>query len=153
MELSVSHPEFQQQKLVVRTEGFFKGPTLLLNGVEQKKVKGYYHVENDSGSQIKIRLKLHLVDPVPAISVSGEILRLARPLTKLEYVWIALPVILVTTGGALGGMIGGMCAVLNSRIMRSQRSPVFRYGLTAVITAGSYGVFLVVLSGLNTLSG
>lgn len=153
MDLSVNHSTFQRKNLKVRTAGFLKGPALVLDNVEIKKAKGQYLLENDAGSQVIAKLKINFVDPIPCIDLGGEIIRLARPLTWHEYAWVALPVILMFSGGALGGIIGVLGAMFNARVIRSQLSTAARYGITAAGTLTCFAVFFMAAMALQTVMG
>ncbi len=153
MELLVNHSTFQRRKLKVRTAGFFKGHTLLLDDVEIKKVGGKYLLENDAGSQVIAKLKTNFVDPIPYVELGGETVRLARPLTWYEYTWLALPVALMFVGGALGGAIGVLGAMFNARVIRSERSTAARYGLAATGTVASFAVFFLAAMALQAVFG
>jgi hypothetical protein len=60
-----------------------------------------------------------------------------------EWLWIALPVALVFAGGALGALVGVLATSANTRLMRTERAAVYRYGTSALVSGAAVVVFLV----------
>lgn len=143
MESTVEHPFFIRQRLVVRSAGFFKGPMVLVDGVETKLVKRKGEIENDEGKLVAIELKGTFLDPIPVIVLDGQTIRLAKPLEWYEYAWMCLPILLMFMGGALGGFIGGFAAMSSSRIFRSERSTVVKYVVTGLVSVAAFLVYLL----------
>jgi hypothetical protein len=144
MRFEVVHPEFQRQRLSVFTSDLpLVAPVLLLNGDIVKPTKSQYTLLNDVGVPVTVRLKWNMFDPIPVVMVRNERIQLARGLTLFEYVWIALPMMMMLVGGALGGGIGSVAAILNARVMRSDKPATIRFALSALITVGSFAVFLL----------
>ncbi|MBJ9340320.1 hypothetical protein I5500_08285 [Citrobacter freundii] len=153
MELSIKHPRFQGKKLSVSTRTMFKSPSLLVDGIEQKKMKGLkkrYLLEDDNGSQAIVEVK-SVIDPIPTIVIDGEKIPLTPPMTWYEYVLSCLPLLLILIGGAIGGFIGFVGAVSNASIIRGQGTIVARYGYTLLVTLICYLVFFVIVSMLAYL--
>jgi hypothetical protein len=153
MRIAVKHPAFKSRHLSVEQASFFSGPKLLLDGVVVKKEKGAYPVASDSGQPVMIQMRYNLLDPIPTIKVGGAAIELAKPLRWFEYAWIGLPMLLVFTGGALGGFVGGGSTVVNGRIFRSERSTVAKYVLAAVTTVAGAAVFFVIAVAIQVAVG
>lgn len=153
MYIEVQHPEFMTQRLTVETAGFLRGPRLLVNGVVAKKKKGRYTVTSDSGAEISIQLKYNYLDPIPKLKIGDNITVLASPIKWYEYVWMDIPIILVFSGGAIGGLVGAVAANASGKIFRSQRSSPVKYGLSALITLGAFIVFVVFATVFQLLVG
>ena len=149
MDLAVGHPTFKNQKLSVRTAGFFSGPKVLLNGVAVKRVKGKYTVKNDIGQEVDVELKSSFVDPIPSVKIGTEFIDLARRLTWYEYAWSGLPIVLLFIGGALGAVVGMVAAFSNTRILRSSRSTTAKYLLTGAMTAAAFVAFFVLATAFH----
>lgn len=146
MELSVKHPRFQGKKLSVRTRTMFKSPSLLIDGIEQKKLKGLkrrYQLEDDNGSQAIVEIK-SLIDPIPTIIIDGEKIQLAPPMAWYEYVLSCLPILLIFFGGAVGAFVGIVGATINASIIRGKGSVVARYVYTLLVTLTCYLLFSVI---------
>jgi hypothetical protein len=153
MDIAISHSAFLRQRLAVRTAGWLSGPRLLLNGTPLAKKKGVYLARADDGADIPIRIKIVLGDPIPVLTVGGETVRVARPLNWYEYVWAAIPLVLLFVGGALGAFVGMLTTYTNFRILRAERGTATRYGLSGIATVGSFFVFFVLVVALQVLFG
>jgi len=103
---------------------------------------------SDSGEEVLVQMKYNLVDPIPTLKIGGATLHLATPLRWYEYGWGGLPLLLVFSGGALGGLVGAVATVTNGRIFRSERSMGAKFGLAGVVTVCavvSFAVLVVML--------
>ncbi len=147
MELLVSHPLFQKKKLTVIKSSILKAPVLKLNGETQKvKSKKTYIIEGDDGLPVMVKLS-HFIDPIPTIKINEEKVRLAPQMTWYEWMFLSIPLLLILTGGMLGGILGGVGTIINAHIFRSQLSVVGRYGCSIFITSLCYIIFFII-SGL-----
>ena len=153
MEIEVPHPEFKAQRIAVETAGWFRGPRLLINGSMVKKIKGLYVVATDAGLQVPVKLKYNYLDPIPKIAIRDEIIALATPLNWSQYICIGIPFTLAAIGGAIGGMCGGLGAVANGRIFRSERSSTAKYGLSVLVTIGATVAFIILATAVQLLIG
>ncbi|WP_410750980.1 hypothetical protein [Citrobacter sp. U14242] len=153
MEIAIKHPRFQGKKLSVSTRTIFKNPSLLIDGIEQKKMKGLkkrYLLEDDNGSPAIVEIK-SVIDPIPTIVIDGEKIPLAPPMTWYEYVLLCLPFLLIFIGGAIGGFVGLVGAMINASIIRGQGSVIARYGYALLVTIISYLVFFVIASVIASM--
>ncbi len=153
MRIEIDHPAFKRQLLAVETASVFSGPKLLMNGVVIKKEKGSYPVVSDVGDNKLIQIRYNLVDPVPRIKVDGQTFNLREPLQWYEYAWSGLPILLVFSGGALGGLVGGVATMANGRLFRSERGALAKYGLAGLITVSAVAVFFVLAIALQLAIG
>jgi hypothetical protein len=154
LRIEVRHPAFKSQHLAVETaSSLFGGPKLLLNGAIVKRRKRLYPVTSDSGAEALVQIKYNLVDPVPTLKIGEETIKLVEPLQWYEYAWSGLPILLVFTGGALGGLVGGVAAVANGRLFRSDRGAIAKYGLAGLITVSAAVAFFVLAVALRLAIG
>jgi sulfite exporter TauE/SafE len=66
-----------------------------------------------------------------------------------EQLFCALPIALVSVGGAIGGLCGGLAFALNINIFSKQLSTAKKYLFTTLITLGAvicYFIILVILA-------
>src|SRR5262245_28121658 len=150
MDIPVSLRGFEGRNLFVRTPGALSNAQLFIDGTRAQKQGRSYNLRDNEGRQVEIKVKQNFFDPIPKLQIGNELVILAEPLKWYEYVWIALPLVLVALGGALGGATGGIAAYGNSRVFRSNQSTVAKYLICGFITAGSITMFLV-LAGLLQL--
>ncbi|MSP40940.1 MAG: hypothetical protein EXR70_20825 [Deltaproteobacteria bacterium] len=153
MQLEVQHAGFTAQRLAVETAEWFRGPRLLVNGSVAAKKKGCYTVKTDSGADLAIWLKYNFLDPIPKVKIGDESMELASPLKWHEYVWIGIPIALVFVGGAIGGLAGGLGAHANGRLFRSDRGPIAKYGLSALISLAAGIVYVALATTFQLLVG
>ena len=71
----------------------------------------------------------------------------ARSLRWYEWIWTALPMILVLAGGAVGPFVGGLALYVSTRIFRSERSLRSKYVLSALVS-GAATVLFVLAAGV-----
>lgn len=149
MEVVINHEKLQGRRITVQTAGFFRGVRLLSNGNPVEGKRGTYTVRDTHGREVRVKVKSHLLDPIPRVEIDGEDLRLARPLTWYEYVWMGLPIILVFGGGALGALIGIVATYASARIFRSERAPVGKYLISALISLAAVVLFFILVTILE----
>lgn len=153
MLIEVQHPSFKTQRLAVETAGWYRGPKLLVNSVPAQKTKGSYIVRNDLEIETTIQLKYNLLDPIPKVKINEETLELASPLKWYEYACVGLPLILVFTGGALGGLIGAISANASGKVFRGDRSLFAKYSLSVLISLGGLITFIIVATIVQLFVG
>jgi hypothetical protein len=151
MDIEIKQTGFEGRGFKVRPAGLFSGPRLIIDGVIIKGKHGRYEVRDNSGTGVTIKLKPSFLDPVPQLDIDGGRVVLSRPLTWNEYIWIGLPLILIFSGGALGGGIGFGAAYSSARIFRSDRSIPVKYLLTCLISIGATAIFFVLAFLLHSL--
>lgn len=85
-----------------------------------KEKKQFYPIPMPDGRVKKMVLKNVIFDPVPKVMVEEKEVLLARRLDWYEHV-LALfwPIILLGTGGAIGGACGGAAVYFHYRVLRS----------------------------------
>lgn len=151
MEIPLKVPGFNSKVLSVRTAGFWSGSKLLVGGVPAEGKRGVYSVPNDSSEAVAIQLKSSFLDPVPKVVVGTETIELARPLAWYEYAWMAIPFVLVVSGGALGAGFGMAAIYSSARIFRSDRGTAAKYALTGLISAAAFLAFTVLVVVIQVL--
>lgn len=125
-------------------------------GADRDEKGTRYIIEDDAGGEIKFESGLD-EKWNPWLKANGEDVKLATPLAWYQWIWIGLPVILVFTGGLIGGMVGGAATYLNMLVMQSNRSAALRYGMTMILSVSAvvlYGILAILLNvALGTNQG
>lgn len=101
-------------------------------------------IYDNNAFKVVVQLKQSFFDPVPKLIVDGQSLQLAKPLNALQWIWSAIPIVLVFIGGAIGGGIGAGGFWINMRVFRSEMGAFEKYVLTGMISAISIILYLVV---------
>jgi hypothetical protein len=153
MDIPIKHQAFANRGLALRTAGVFNGPQLILDGRRVKGKRLRFSVRDNAGAQREIRLRSNYIDPVPRVQIGDQTLELARPLTWYEYVWMAIPIILVFGGGMLGAIFGIAAVYSNARIFRSDHATAAKYLLSALTSIGAILGYLASAVALRLLVG
>lgn len=153
MQIEVQNSAFKKQRLTVLPASWFKGPQLLLNGTAAPRKWGRYKVADDSGNESVVQLKYNYLDPIPKVKIGEDVSQLATPLRWYEYAWIGAPIILIFSGGAIGGLVGALGANASGKVFRSERGALAKYGLSAVITVLAFVMFVVLATIFQLLVG
>ncbi len=89
----------------------------------------------------------------PVLSVNGKDIEVQPRLKWYEFVWSALPIVLVFIGGALGAFLGFLAFSFNTGVFRSKMNAIVKY-LVSMIISGAAGVlWLLVAMVVNSAIG
>jgi hypothetical protein len=142
---------FRQRPIALETEGLLSGARLLQNGERAPKgpKRGTFTLIRDDGSEAvaRVRPASFFVDPVPSVQIGDQQIRVVRPFQWYEMTWLALPILLVFVGGAIGAGVGIAAAAVNATIMRSDRPWPLRYvqtGGVSILAVVAYVVLAVI---------
>ena len=149
MDIPVRLAELEGQKLALHGTAF-SGPKLMLNGRPVVGKKGVFNLRSNAGTTVTIKFKPRFLDPVPDLVVSGRTVTLIPPLQWYQYAMIAIPMILVFIGGAIGGFFGGLGAYMSSRVFRSDLSDGTKYGVSGAVALAAFASYFIV-AGLSWL--
>lgn len=155
MEYPVRIAGFEGRQIVVKSGGLFSGAKLLVDGQPAPKgeKRGELLLRRNDGTDVPAQLRMtNFLDPVPVVVINGEQIHVVEPLKWYEWVWAGSPILLVFAGGLLGGLTGGVAAVVNGRILRSQTNTALKYAITGLISFSAVITYLVlaVVFGLLT---
>ena len=160
MTFPLNAPE-SSQTLSVQTGTWGDNAVLLANGKPIPPTEnGAFVVPGKNDQTIMIRLKTGFLDTVPVAYVNDRPVRLLPPLALWDYLLIGLPLGLLLVGGALGGIIGAVCAYGNVALFRGlqagQKNAALRYVLPLLVTLGAValhrGLLFAVVALLHTLT-
>jgi len=147
MDYPFEHPDFQGRSLVLRIG---RGPTqLVVDGAEIRGAKGKFSVHDNQGQPRTLKLTTRLLDPIPVVVVDGTKIDLVPPLAWYEYAWMGLPILLVFTGGALGGLFGAAAGYYNTRVFRSDRGTGAKYTVSGLVSLGAVACWLASVTVLQ----
>jgi hypothetical protein len=151
MDIPISYPGFEGRGLLLK-DSFVSGTSLWMDGARVNKVNKSYLLRDNQGRSIEVKLKRAGLDPLPRLQIAGDLVRLAEPLKVHEYIWAALPLVLLI-GGAIGGGLGGAAAFLNLRVFRTDCAYALKYVITAAISGAALVTFLVLAALIAMLLG
>jgi hypothetical protein len=119
--IRVNLPGFKRQRVEVIPPGFFKGLRLLLNGqpAPRSDHRGEFLLTDDKGQTVKARFRNQAFGlDYPQLKVGRESINIVDPLKWYWWMVAVLPLLLVTFGAGLGGLIGLISAWINVRLLR-----------------------------------
>lgn len=145
---------FEKRNLMIRPS-YWVAPKLFLDGKQlipvKKKIfsrsRDYAAVSN-FGKNVAIRVKRRPFDSVPILYIDGQEIQIARLLTKWEYFWICIPLLLVF-GGAIGGLVGGAAAFSNAILIRKMKQTFLRYLFTGATSAMAVMIYIRIVGFAN----
>ena len=142
---------FEGQTLEIQPGGLFSGPKVFVNHQQAPKGKGREVIlRRNDGTSVEARLKPSVFGlDVPQLVVEGKTIRVIDPLKWYVWVWIALPILLVFVGGALGGIVGALGLTTNAKIVRSKMTGLAKFVLTAVVSLFVVAAFVAVVVALG----
>ncbi len=107
LKFHIEFPNFKFNKLTVQGR-HYGYPSLFINEKKTKPYRGRfiarlrkYRVKDDDGNLNEIILKNRLLDAIPLLIINGNKIEIVRSLKWYEYLWVAIPVILLFIGGAI----------------------------------------------------
>jgi hypothetical protein len=154
MDYPVNLPGFEGQQLVVRSAGMWQGPQLLVNGLPATKgqKRGDMLLRTNDGREVIASWKSQFFD-VPQLTVDGQTVKVVEPLKWYQWLWSGLPISLIFVGGMIGGLVGMLGFILNTRIFRSNQSNVVQYLLTGLVSALTVVLYIVLVVIILSIFG
>lgn len=154
MEYKIDHPTLDEEELVLKVSWLFGNPELHHNGsrlLEKSSGTNIYSVKKKDESVVTLALEPKTLDPFPRLEVEGKQHPIGRKLIAIDFVIIALPMLLILVGGAVGGILGFLGTSINARIMRMPKSALERYGLCIASFLAAAVTWYIIALGLNML--
>ncbi|MBP7688077.1 MAG: hypothetical protein KA765_09220 [Thermoflexales bacterium] len=106
--------------------------------------RGQFLLRRNDGVEVVARfIKGYFLDPIPTVVIDEHPYVVAEPMKWYQWLWVGLPVLLVFSGGALGGLIGGAATGINGRVFRSTQQTVAKYLITGLISIIAIVAFLM----------
>lgn len=139
MQYPVPVEGFDRKRLLVETPGFFSSARLMLDGQPAPKgpKRGEYLLHRDDGTEVTAKLKNLFLDPIPQVVIDNQVTQIVEPLRWYQWLWAGLPILLIFSGGALGGALGFVAISFNTRIFRSDLDTATQYGFVALVSIGA----------------
>lgn len=148
MSYTVNAEGFEGQKIEAKIN-FMTGPKLFVNGLPAPRGlrRGEMVLQRNDGRPVYARWKPQMLGlDVPQLNVDGQTIDLAPPLKWYQWVWSALPILIVFFGGLIGAIAGVIAFSINTGIFRSTTNETIKYVITGVISILAVIVYLLVAS-------
>lgn len=142
----VQLPGFEGRTIEVKSKNALGGFVVTVDGQPAPAAtrKNYFLLNRNDGQTIEVGVKTSYPDPAPILIVDDQEIRTARALTPLEWGWAGFPILLLFVGGALGGMLGGIAAVTNINLLRSDKPAPLRFVLAAMVSLTAIMIWLII---------
>lgn len=85
-----------------------------------------------------------LVSPIGASRPVVDSAKASSKLRWYEQLWIALPIALVSVGGAIGGACGGAAWAINQKVFQKLENPFLKYVVTGLISGAAVILWLII---------
>jgi hypothetical protein len=146
MQYQVQIEGFESQTIQVQAPGLFSGAKLLVNGQPAPKgpKRNQMALRRDDGAEVVAVWKPRMLGlDVPQIAVDGKSIQVVEPLPWYQWLWSALPVLLVFAGGAIGAFAGVLALFVNLKVFRSSMNGAVKYLATAAASFTAVLVYFV----------
>lgn len=144
--IKITMTGFKHQKIAVIPPGFFKGVLLLQNGQPAPRAehRGEYLLTDDQGQTVKARFRNQAFGlDFPQLEVGKQTINIVDPLKWYWWAVAVLPMLLVTFGAGLGGLIGLIATWINIRLLRQPWHWLVRLCVTLCVALLSFGLWLL----------
>ena len=154
MKYLVNLQGFEGQTIEVQSQGLLSGARLLVNGKSAPKgtKRGEMLLRRNDGREVIAKFQTAFLD-VPKLHVDDQVIQVAEPMKWYEWVWNAIPLLIVFLGGIIPFLIGFAAFSINTTLFRSQKSTLAKYGLTALVSFAALALLLLLAVILSLLSG
>ena len=126
---------FEGQNIEVVPAGFITPAKLLVDWLPAPKGKnsGENRLVRNDGREVVVKWKPQLLD-MPKLVIDGKTIDIVKPLHLYEWIWCALPIILILTSRAFAGFLGIIAYIINSKVYRSDLNGWKKFGLTLLVS-------------------
>lgn len=141
--------DFPNCKFEITTSIFTGKSKLYMNDVELKKSseKGKpFVIPKADGTTAFAFPKQSFPDFAPKLEINGEIYRTASQLKWYEYTIGGLPILLVVSGGLIGGILGFVASIKNFNILREEKNTTIKYGKVLGILLLSFITYILLVT-------
>ena len=133
--IEVKHSDFTKHKIELTKN--FLGLKFMYDGqIVRPNLKGQFKLKDDHGQERVIKLKGFL-SPSSLLIDNKETINFGTPIPKLAYLCM-LPSLFFLIGGAIGGAIAGLNAVIIASVFTKNISTVKKCTYSALSTVGFY---------------
>jgi len=149
MQYSVNAAGFEGHQLVVQVTGsLVTVPKLMIDEqpAPERLKRGQFLLRRNDGTEVVAEFRYTFFDPIPRVIIDGKTIRIVEPLKWYQWVWAGLPILLtfIDFDNFLSGMsLGGLAAMINTRVFRSEMSSLAQYAATATISIGAVVIYFI----------
>lgn len=145
-------PEYQNIHVDIELTFWTNKPAVWVNGQPIPAAPGNprtFMLPLPNRTEVRLELKGFTFDFQPRVMIAGKFISVARKLRWYETLLASLPVILVFTGGALGGLCAFIAVSSNFKILRSEADKFLRLFMVLAIGGASFLGFMMIRTLIN----
>jgi len=145
---------FENQTIEIEAPGLFSSPRLLVNGQPAAKGPGPSQMllRRDDGEEVVVTWKpVMLGFDVPQLSVGGKTISVVHPLTRFEWAWCLLTVMLLFWYGWIGMGLAIVVLFYDFKIFRSSLRGWVKYLVIIGLSAAVIGLYALISNFVNGL--
>lgn len=136
--------------IVVTTNALLGNPKVTVGGVSAPRSgRRQYTLPATDGSAVDATVRIAFADPYPTVEISGVRHRTGPSIPVMLRVLAPLPLLLVTIGGALGGLVGALGLWANLHVARIQAGSAAKAMAMVGVSAVSYLLLFAVAVGIR----
>lgn len=151
----VQIPGCENKNVEVQVAGFITPIKILVNGdpAQPGNKRNEVIIKGKNGKPVSVYIQSAYFDTIPKLRVNGQTIQIAPPLFWYQYLWSAIPLILVLFGGMLGAILALFGFIFNVRLFRTNFPPFVRFllvGLSHIIVWAIYfalAIFITAATG------
>lgn len=140
--IRVQHDQFETKVLEV-SPGGLKAPKVFLEGVELKGKRMVFPAENDLGANVSVKLIGNVFGDLKVSIDGGTEMAMLPKLPWYAYIFGAMPLLLIVSGGAIGGAVGAGAGVINLGLFRTEHPLWLKIIGALVVTSIATVIYLV----------
>lgn len=156
MKYKFSIPEHPETVIEIDISPWSGKQNVLVNGhpakqsAQSKRRKPEFLIPDSTGTEKTLELKSSLFGDLTAF-LDGEKIQVTPPLKWYQYIFGGLPIILIFTGGAIGGIFGVLGSLSNYSVLRSKLNVAMKILAVIGISAISLLLYLLCVFALNRI--
>lgn len=139
------------------SKSFWTGkPSVWVNGQPAKKegeLSRAFLIPLPEGITKKLEVDRGGFDYIPRVYIDGQRIEIGRKLEWYEQILGGIPLLMVFVGGALGALCGVIGFTANYKILRSDKSAIYKgfaiAGITALSVIAYYGLVVILQLIMN----
>jgi hypothetical protein len=142
---------FENHQISVRNTPWGAASTLLIDGetAPAGPRRNQYILTRGDGTEVLVKFRNGLFDPVPQIIVDGKVFNVTPPLSWPVTIWCFVPLALCFTPGFDGILLGFAGSWINTRIFRTEWTTMRKYVATAAVALAAAAIYLLLTGRLK----
>ncbi|WP_030486860.1 hypothetical protein [Micromonospora chokoriensis] len=135
--------------IVVATKAVWGHPDVTVGGVPAPRTGKRYALPAVGGGVVQATVRTVLADPYPTVEVNGVRHRTGPAMPIFLRILVMLPILLLTVGGILGGLVGALGIAGNLAVARTRMATAVKALAMLGVGVGAVIVWLVIAVALN----